>query len=166
MLPALVMSCLRAGLARARYIFWSGSPKTFRVEMLSRPLLFLCLFGTHSHNLNPGIMSRQIYYEENRLCSCGHRSPGIAVPFAGVVPIRTVRPLNLVGIVLTSISIYVIPAVLSFLRRPAIYSVTISSFHPGRFRVGGRRMQSPWNARSAPPRFSYLRMRATETNSS
>lgn len=34
-------------------------------------------------------MSRQIYYEANISCSCDHRSAGIAVPFAGVDPIRT-----------------------------------------------------------------------------
>lgn len=159
------MSCpLRAGQTRAQDSFRIKVPKTCEEGCKCAP--FLCLFGTHSHNLNPGIMSRQIYYEENRLCSCGHRSPGIAVPFAGVVPIRTVWPLNLVGIVLTTISIYVIPAVLSFLRRPAIYSVTISSFHPRT--VSGRRppYAIPWNTRSAPPRFSHLRMRVTETNSS
>lgn len=50
MLPVLVMSCLRAGLARARYTFPDfRPPKAFWEDLLSRPLLFLCPCGTRIH---------------------------------------------------------------------------------------------------------------------
>lgn len=107
------MSCpLGVGQARAQDSYQQRVPKTYTKGLQMRPF-FISIRG-HSHNLNPGTMSRQIYYEANISCSCGHRSPGIAVS-AGVVPIRTVWPLNLVGIALNTVSIYVIPAVLSFL---------------------------------------------------
>lgn len=65
----------------------SGFPRPAVRGCKCAPFLFPS--GAHSHNLNPGIMSRQIYYEANSLCCVGPWSAGIAVPFAGVVPIRT-----------------------------------------------------------------------------
>ena len=72
---------------------------------------FLFLTGAHPHNLNPGTMSRQIYLEANILCSAGPGRRALPCRLPGL-SIRTVWPLNLVGIVLTTVSIYVIPAVL------------------------------------------------------
>ena len=45
MLPVLVMSCLRAGLARARYISHSGSPNTFSKECYRVPCFFYAFAG-------------------------------------------------------------------------------------------------------------------------
>lgn len=45
--------------------------------------------GCISTTSNPGIMSRQIYYEANGPCCVGPRPAGIAVPFSGGDPLRT-----------------------------------------------------------------------------
>lgn len=55
----------------------SGFPRPAVRGCKCAPFLFLT--GAQSHNLNPGIMSRQIYYEANSSCCVGPRSAGIAV---------------------------------------------------------------------------------------
>lgn len=98
-------------------------------------------------------MSRQIYYEANISCCVGPRSAGIVVPFAGVVPIRTVWPLNLVGIVLITVSIYVIPAVLFTFFTVRRYIASLYHLYAGRFRVGLCRVQSLKHTFGAEPIF-------------
>ena len=72
------MSCpLRAGQARAQDSFRIKVPKTCEEGCKCAPFLFPS--GAHSHNLNPGIMSRQINRKEAFLASVGPWSAGIAV---------------------------------------------------------------------------------------
>ena len=53
-MPALVMSCLRAGLARARYVSNSGYPNTFSKECYRVP----CFFYAYSGRIFPTFPSR------------------------------------------------------------------------------------------------------------
>lgn len=82
------MSCLQKAsrATRAQDSFWSWFPMTYWKSCKCAP--FLCLWGAWFQTINPVIMSRTIYFEANVL-SGGLRSPGVAVPFAGVDSIRT-----------------------------------------------------------------------------
>ena len=82
------MFCLQKAsrATRAQDSFWSWFPMTYWKSCKCAP--FLCLWGAWFQTINPVIMSRTIYFEANVL-SGGLRSPGVAVPFAGVDSIRT-----------------------------------------------------------------------------
>lgn len=82
------MSCpLGVGQARAQDSYQQRVPKTYTKGLQMRPF-FISIRGALTQ-LNPGIMSRQIYYEANSLCCVGSRSAGIAVMLPGL-SIRTV----------------------------------------------------------------------------
>ncbi len=76
------MSCpLGVGQARAQDSYQQRVPKTYTKGLQMRPF-FIFIRGALTQ-LNPGIMSRQIYYEANSSCCVGPRSAGIAVSAGG-----------------------------------------------------------------------------------
>ena len=155
------MSCpFRAGQARAQDSYRFRVFHDLLLGAANAPLFYFHPGRTHPI-FNPGIMSRQIYYEAS-ISSVGLWAAGVAVPFAGVF-IRTADIILKSG---SNTQVIPCPAVLSFLHRPAIYSVTISSLFP---RTVPARLPScaiPDTHGRRRSGFTAQRGRASETNSS